>query len=437
VSGTVVRAKIDAALARADEPAAEAVFTLRFDEQVRAVADVLDGRGSPFSGASLAGLPVTVKDNFDIAGHATTAGSALLADAPPASRDAVVVERLRRAGCVLVGRTNMTEFAFSGLGLNPHYGTPLNPAFPGERRIPGGSSSGAAVSVALGIVPAAIGTDTGGSIRIPAALCGLTGFKPTAAAVSREGVLPLSETLDAVGVIATSVKTCAALFDAIRDQPGVGRTPIPARRIRLGLVRSYVLAGVSEEVEQAFARTVALLKAAGIGMEPIEISELDAIPRMMASATFPAVESAVWHASHLEAGRDGEYDPKVLVRIRAGMAMRAVDYVRLSAWRSDLIEAVETQSAGLDALIWPTVPFAAPTIDSLAEDGAYHAANALALRNSTVVNLCDGCAISLPCATDGAPVGMTLAASRGRDDHLLSIAESVQSIIHGAAHADS
>jgi aspartyl-tRNA(Asn)/glutamyl-tRNA(Gln) amidotransferase subunit A len=432
MSNHASRTGVDAALMRADQPDARAVFTLRLDSEARAFADAADARRAARSRAPFLGVPVTVKDNFDLMGHATTAGSTLLADAPQARKDAPVVERLRRAGFIVLGRTNMTEFAFSGLGLNPHYGTPLNPAFPGEARIPGGSSSGAAVSVALGMAPVAIGTDTGGSIRIPAALCGLAGFKPSADAITREGVLPLSTTLDSVGVIARSVADCAAVFDVIRDRPAPPRANIPARRIRLGLVQTYVQDGVEPQVADAMHDAVARLQTGGVLVDPIELAVLADIPTMMRDATFAASEAFAWHEPFLAAGREGEYDPRVVSRIRAGGAMTAAAYIRLCARRRAFIDAVAAEMAGLDALLWPTIPFVAPTIASLDDDAAYHAANALALRNSTVANLLDGCAISIPGPGDGPPVGLTLAALHGRDDHLLSIATSVQSILKGA-----
>lgn len=434
MSAHASRTNIERSLARADQPDARSVFTVRLDNEALAAAAAADAAAAA-NGARAArflGVPITVKDNFDLQGHATTAGSKLLAGGAPATSDAPVVQRLRRAGFVLLGRTNMTEFAFSGLGLNPHYGTPVNPAFVGERRIPGGSSSGAAVSVALGIAPAAIGTDTGGSIRIPAALCGLTGLKPTAGAVSRQGVLPLSSTLDTVGVIAASVEHCAAVFDVIRDRPGSARTPIAARRIRLGQIETYVHSELDANVAQAFGAAVERLQVAGMGVERLPAPELAGIPQMMREASFAAAEAAAWHAPFLAAGRAAEYDPRVLIRIRAGQGMTAPAYVRLIEQRRALINAVAERMAGLDALIWPTVPFTAPSIESLADDAAYHAANARALRNSTVVNLLDGCAISIPCANTGAPVGMTLAALHGYDDHLLGIAATAQSILQGA-----
>lgn len=431
MSATASRSRISEALLRAEAPAAEHVFTLRLDDEARAFAEAVDAARQARSRAPYLGTPVTVKDNFDLAGYPTTAGSTILRDAPIAKADAPVVTRLRNAGCILVGRTNMTEFAFSGLGLNPHYGTPLNPAFPGERRIPGGSSSGAAVAVASGIAPVAIGTDTGGSIRIPAAFCGLTGFKPTANMVSREGVLPLSETLDSVGVIAKCVASCAAFFDVIRDLPGARRTAWPAQRIRLGLVTNYVTQDVSDEVGEAVARSVAILEHAGVSIERLEIPELDAIPDMMREASFAAAEAYAWHEPLLEAGLGPGYDPRVLIRIEAGKSMLLPPYRRLHDRRRALIETVSERMVGVDALVWPTVPFVAPTVESLVSDDAYHAANGLALRNSTVVNLIDGCAISIPCPTERAPVGLTLASSSGRDDMLLSVATTVQSLFKG------
>jgi aspartyl-tRNA(Asn)/glutamyl-tRNA(Gln) amidotransferase subunit A len=420
------QARIDAALQRADQADADFVFIVRLADEARRLAHAADVLLAAGSRAPHLGTPITVKDNFDIAGLPTTAGSRVLADAAPAVKDSAVVARLRAAGFVVIGRTNMTEFAFSGLGLNPHYGTPLNPTFPGERRIPGGSSSGAAVSVALGIAPAAIGTDTGGSIRIPAAFCGLVGFKPTANAISQQGVLPLSTSLDAVGVIARSTADCAAMFDVLRDAQGPARTEVSPQRIRLGVVSTYVQAGMDDHVADTFAGAVRRVAAAGVGVQRIEIPELADIPDMMRRATFAGAEAAAWHAPLVD--RRDEYDPRVLVRILAGKDMKASDYVGLVERRRDLMVAVAARTTGFDALVWPTVPFVAPTIDGLADDVAYHAANGLALRNSTVANLLDYCAISIPCPCLGAPVGLTLAAPRGADDHLLSVAATIESL---------
>lgn len=435
MSGRSIRDGVERALDLIGSDAAKDMMILRLDEAARHAGDAADALRRSGSASPLLGTLVTIKDNFDLADHATTAGSTLLADAPPAQRDAVAVERLRRAGCVILGRTNMTEFAFSGLGLNPHYGTPANPAFAREYRTPGGSSSGAAVSVGLGIVPIALGTDTGGSIRIPAAFCGLVGFKPSAGAVSREGVLPLSTTLDTVGVIARNVADCAAMFDVLRDVPGEAprgaRASLPARRIRIGLVENYVTNDVSPEVAQGIANAVAALDRAGIAIEPIRLPELDELPATSRLANFSAVESYGWHEPYLAAGAAPRYDPRVLVRIMAGADTPAPAYAAVIARRQAMIRSVAARIAGLDALLWPTVPIVAPTMASLASDEAYHATNLLVLRNPAVVNFLDGCAISLPCPVEGAPVGLSLAALNGQDDHLLSVAACAAEILKG------
>ncbi|EAT08838.1 amidase [Sphingomonas sp. SKA58] len=427
--GCASQVRVEEALAKLDSDAMRFVLTTRLDEEARGFAEAADARRAARSRAPYLGMPVTVKDNFDLMGHPTTAGSRLLRDAPVARRDAVVVQRLRAAGFVLLGRTNMTEFAFSGLGINPHFGTPANPAYPGELRIPGGSSSGAAVSVALGLTRVAVGTDTGGSIRIPAALCGVTGFKPTAAAISRDGVLPLSTTLDAVGIIGESAADCRALFDVLRDVPGKPFA-VPAHRIRLGVVTNYVMEGVQPEVAGPFHAALARLGAAGVAIEPIELPPLDRLPSLVKDATFPASESAAWHQSYLDAGRGAEYDPKVLARIEAGNRMGAAAYARLVEGRKAFIANMAEQLNGLHGIVWPTVPVLAPSISELEDDAAYHAANALMLRNSTIANLLDGCAISLPCPEAARPVGLTIAALAGSDDLLLGVAETCQGVLN-------
>ncbi|MET0239750.1 MAG: amidase [Sphingobium sp.] len=432
MSAHASRHTIETALERSEQSDAAAVFTLRLDDEARAFAAAADARRAARSRARFLGVPITVKDNIDLMGHATTAGSRRLVDAPAARRDAPAVERLRQAGFIVLGRTNMTEFAFSGLGINPHHGTPANPAFSGEQRIPGGSSSGAAVSVALGIAPVAIGTDTGGSIRIPAALCGLAGFKPTADSILRDGVLPLSTTLDGLGIMARDIADCATVYDVMRDRPGRGRYALPARRIRIGVVGNYVAQDLETPVESAFEAAIARLDAGGVQIERLTIADLDGIPAMTSEATFAAAEAAAWHRPWLADGRDADYDPRVLTRIRAGETMTAPAYVRLLNARRAFTQSVMAQMAGLDALAFPTVPFLPPTIAELEDDAAYHPANGRALRNSTVVNLIDGCAVSLPCPSSEGPVGMTLAAGRGRDDHLLSVAITIQAVLRGS-----
>lgn len=415
------------AIERADMPAAAGVFTLRLDADARRAAVAADHSRRSGGLAPFLGVPITIKDNIALAGHPTTAGSRVLAGAPLAAEDAAVVTRLRKAGFIVLGRTNMTEFAFSGLGLNPHFGTPLNPAFADAEHIPGGSTSGGAVSVALGIVAATIGTDTGGSVRIPAAFCGLVGFKPTASAVPSEGVLPLSASLDAVGVIASRVADCRMVFDVIRqDEP---RLAPPGDDLRIGVVSNYVMQGLNPGVQDAFEAGIARMAAAGAHIERIEIPILDTIPEMMRGGTLPAAEAFAWHRQHLPHTSDADYDPRVISRIKPGGAITPASYEALLGRRREIIAAFEAAADRFDALAWPTVPMTAPAIEAFAEDEAYYRLNALVLRNSTVVNLADGCAISLPLPTDEAPVGITLAAAGGRDDALLAAALQVEATL--------
>jgi len=314
--------------------------------------------------------------------------------------------------------------------LNPHYGTPINPACKAEHHIPGGSSSGAAVSVALGIVPAAIGTDTGGSVRIPAAFCGLVGFKPTASQVSIDGILPLSITLDSVGVLARNVADCRSIFHVIREGAGMPAAPTGKR---IGVVTNYLQNGMAPEVGAAFNAALDRLRDAGFTVDKISVPILDEIPEIMKGGTIAAAECSAWHEKHLPNAPDAAYDPRVISRIRTGRKVTPAAAATLQERRADIVAAFAKSAAGFDALAWPTVPITAPSLASLAADDDYHRTNGLVLRNSTVANLADGCAISLPCPTNGAPVGMTLAAPHGHDDALLDFAEGVERAITSSA----
>lgn len=421
---------IEDALRRANEAAAAHVFTVRFDADARRLAKAADAAREAGGATPYLGIPITVKDNIDLSGLATTAGSTLLRDAAPASRDAEVVRRLRNAGFIIVGRTNMTEFAFSGLGLNPHYGTPRNPAFPTEVRIPGGSSSGAAVSVALGIAAFSIGTDTGGSIRIPAALCGLVGFKPTAARVNQRGVLPLSTTLDSLGVIAKSVACCEAAFTIIAESAEAQlQAPTSLKGAHLAVIENYVVKGIEGEVATSFERAVDRLSQAGAVITRLKIPALNGIPGMHANGTISGAEAFAWHRDYIATNADA-YDPRVLSRIKAGSSMSAADYATLQANRRRLIADVEAQTRDFDALLAPTVPVIAPPTADLATDERYFACNALMLRGPSVVNLIDGCAISIPCQEPGRPpVGLSLIGLGGRDTALLGLAGAAEAVI--------
>ncbi len=425
---TTSRALLEECLARIADPDGEGARTfLRVDAAgARATADRIDAarhRGTTLP--RFAGIPVSVKDLFDVAGEVTTAGSVVLKDEPPAGRDATVIARLRAAGFLLVGRTNMTEFAFSGLGVNPHYGTPRNPWDRPANRIPGGSSSGAAVSVADRMALAGIGTDTGGSCRIPAAFCGLVGFKPTAHRVPRDGVYPLSSTLDSVGPLATTVACCAAVDAILAGEPDLPLDTRPIDRLRFAVPETHVLDDLSAPVAAAFERALRRLSARGALIERIRVPMLDEIPDLNRTGGFSAPEAFAAHRGRI-ASDAARYDPRVLTRILRGRDMSAADYLDLHRRRHELIARLRPVFAPFDALLMPTVPIVAPPLDALAADADYARINALALRNSSIVNFIDGCAISVPCHDPGEPpVGLTLFARGDSDRRLLAAAASL------------
>lgn len=374
----------------------------------------------------LAGIPISVKDLFDIAGEVTRAGSTVLANNAPAVNDAPVVARLRRAGLIVIGRTNMTEFAFSGLGLNPHYGTPAAPWDRDARHIPGGSSSGAAISVSDGMCFGALGTDTGGSCRIPAAFTGLVGFKPTARRVPLDGAVPLSFSLDSAGPIGFTVACCAAL-DAIMANDVLPDMPLTdIAGLRIAVIENYVTENLAPIVAGTFERAIARLSRAGVRISRLSIPALDRIPQINSAGGFGAAESYAWHRAQLE--RDAEaYDPRVRTRIERGREQSAADYLDLLRARADFIAAVSSSIRDFDAVAMPTVPIVPPRIADLTDDAVYSATNLLTLRNPSVINLLDGCAISLPASDPGeAPVGLSLAACGGQDRHLLRVAGAVE-----------
>jgi len=398
--------------------------------QARAQADAIDRLRAAAVGLSpLAGIPVSVKDLFDIAGHVTTAGSRVLRSRPAASADARVVSRLRAAGLIILGRTNMTELAYSGLGLNPHYGTPLNPFDRATGRIPGGSSSGAAVSVTDAMAHGALGTDTGGSCRIPAALCGIVGFKPTARRVPRAGVMTLSSTLDSVGPLARTVGCCALLDAVIAGEEVRVPDPCSLRALRLLLPQSYVLEDLEPAVAQSFERALGALSGAGAHIARAPLAELLRLPQIHAKGGFSAAESYAEYREILDREPDA-IDPRVAVRILKGREQTAADYLELQRARTAMQRSVRQLTAGFDAVVMPTAPIVAPPVDELADDTSYFRANALMLRNPAIANFLDGCAISLPIQQAGeAPVGLMLMGDQGQDRALVAIARAVESVV--------
>jgi len=434
---TTARALTEACLERIADPAGEGARAfVRVNAQAALAAaaaqDALRQAGaapSPF-----AGIPIAVKDLFDVAGEVTAAGSKVLADAPPARADAPAVARLRRAGFVLVGRNTMTEFAYSGLGMNPHHGDPRAPFERAVGRVSGGSSSGGAVAVADGMAHAALGTDTGGSCRIPAAFCGITGFKPTARRVPRAGAFPLSATLDSIGPLARSVACCASL-DAVLA--GIDPAPLaaahPVKGLRLLVPTTVALDGLDAAVAAAFEAAVARLSAAGALVTSAPFPEFGKIADINSKGGFSAAESYAVHRRLLAEKGEG-YDPRVSARIRRGAEQSAADYLDLVAARADLVEQAALRLAPFDALVLPTVAILPPRIADLATDeAAYGAANLTALRNPTLINMIDGCAISLPLTgAGGAPVGLMLAAAGGEDRRLLALAAGIEAELRSA-----
>ncbi|MEK7319341.1 MAG: amidase [Pseudomonadota bacterium] len=431
-AGTTSRADLLAeAATKATSAAGHAVYLhTTFDAaiEVARAADAADRAGKPLH--PLAGLPVSVKDLYDIAGEVTRAASAARQDAAPATADATVVARLRTAGAALVGRTNMTEFAFSGVGINPHFGTPVNPCDSSVARIPGGSSSGAAVSVAIGTAVAGLGSDTGGSIRIPAALCGIVGFKPTSRRVPLTGAFPLSYTLDTACAMARTLTDCIAVDSVIADVPFIPQMKA-STAIHLAIPRQLVLDDLDEPVSKAFDRAIGRLSAAGVRIEHVDMPELTELASLNAAGGFSAPESYAHHRALLAIHRD-LYDPRVVTRIERGAAMSAADYIALHRARLDWIARMEARMAPFDAVVCPTVPMVAPPIAPLVEDDTlFFRTNGLLLRNTSAFNFLDGCSVSLPChAPDELPVGLMLSHGPMRDAQLLGTALALESLVH-------
>jgi aspartyl-tRNA(Asn)/glutamyl-tRNA(Gln) amidotransferase subunit A len=426
---TTSRQLLDECLARIEAPNGEGsrVFLKVRVAESRTMADRIDrerteGRTvSPF-----AGIPISVKDLFDIEGDVTTAGSTLLKTAAPAKSTAASVARLSAAGFIPVGRTNMTEFAFSGLGLNSHYGTPANPYDRANKRIPGGSSSGAAVSVTDQMAFAALGTDTGGSCRIPAAMCGIVGYKPTARRIPLDGAFPLSPSLDSIGPLANSVDCCAIVAAILAGEPVASLSPPALAGLRLAIPKSLVFDDIEAPVAAAFERAIRSISSVGARLDEIKLAELLDLPQLNRKGGLAPPEALAIHRDWL-ARQPEAYDPRVRARILRGEEQSAADYIQLLNARKRMIDSVTQALQGYDAMLLPTVPLVAPTIASLAHDAAYGRANMLALRNPSVVNFIDGCAISIPIHAYGdAPVGLMIAGRGGDDSKIMNIAAAIE-----------
>lgn len=429
---TSARKLVEECLAKIADPAGEGqrAFIHVDKDAALAAADAMDRlRKANAAPSPFAGIPVSIKDLFDIKGQVTRAGSRALDDSAPAEADAPVVARLRRAGFVVIGRTNMTEFAYSGIGINPHYGTPKSVWNRSGGHVPGGSSSGGGVSIADGMAYGALGTDTGGSCRIPAAFNGIVGYKPTQRRVPLDGGVPLSTSLDSFGPLANSTACCAILDAVLADEPVAPLQPRPIKGLRLAVPTTIALDDLDEAVARTFERTLQTLSKAGALIEHIEVPEFNDVGMMNSKGGFAAAESYAWHR-YLITSKGDVYDPRVAIRIMRGEAISAADYIDLLNARRSLIARIAVRLAPYDALVLPTTANAPPRIADLRDDKEFTVQNLRALRNCTLINVIDGCAISLPSHREGeVPVGLMVAATGGDDRRIFEMAAAMEGVI--------
>ncbi|TGQ53288.1 amidase [Mesorhizobium sp. M1C.F.Ca.ET.193.01.1.1] len=426
-----VRDRLEIILSRlANRAGGEKVYTKLYAEAARAAADAADARRK--AGVNLGpldGVIISIKDLFDVAGEPTRAGSLMRASAQPAPEDAAIVRRLRRAGAVILGKTNMTEFAFTAIGDNLHYGTPGNAR--DASLIPGGSSSGAGVVVGEGTSEISIGSDTGGSVRIPASLNGVVGFKPTASRVPLAGAFPLSATLDSIGPLARSVADCA-IADAIMagEEPAVFE-PTSLAGLRVGIPRGVLFGETQAEVAEAFDRSVRSMERAGARVADLPIDDLIAGMRAATKrATIAAIEGAEVHADWLTTGAPVPVDPHVTGPMSRALTIPASVYIRTIRHRTALVAAMDERLAAVDVLVLPTVPMVAPSIAAMAGDEELRdTTEGLLLRNTQVANQFDLCAISLPMPGLALPAGLMLVARHGHDRHLLAVAAAMEVLL--------
>jgi aspartyl-tRNA(Asn)/glutamyl-tRNA(Gln) amidotransferase subunit A len=419
------RERLEQALAHIADPQGEGARTCLsvYADSALAAAEAADARAA--RGVSLSpldGVIVSIKDLFDVAGEPTRAGSKILAEeAQPAIADAAVVQRLRAAGAIIVAKTSMTEFAFSGIGVNPHFGTPANPR--DRSRVPGGSSSGAPVAVADGMCDIAIGSDTGGSVRVPASLCGVVGFKPSRQRVPTDGALPLSKTLDSIGPIAKSVEDCARADAVMAGEAFSPIEPPALAGLRFGIAEGLPLDRLDDTVSAGFANALTRLDGAGVRLSRETLALFDDMQGINAKGGIAPPEACAVHRDRM-ARRAADIDPHVRIRLERGCAVTAADYTAMLRDRARLVRAMDARLSALDVLVMPTTSIVAPTIAEVAEPKVFSARNAALLRNTSIGNFFDLCAITVPLATT-LPVGLMLMARNGQDRRLLSIAAAV------------
>lgn len=425
------RERLDAALGRIDDPKGEgahACLTV-YREQAKAAAEAADARAKAgISLGPLDGTIISIKDLFDVAGEITRAGSKILAEeAKPAAADAPVVRRLRAGGAIIVAKTNMSEFAYTGVGANPHFGTPGNPA--DRKRVPGGSSSGAAVSAADGMCEIAIGTDTGGSCRIPGALCGIVGYKPSRQRIPTDGAFPLSYSIDSIGPIARSVEACARADSVMAGESYALLEPPPLAGLRVGVVEGMPVENLDETVGKRFPQALDVLKRAGARLSNETVSQIDGMVQVNSKGGVQPAEAFTVHRDLLSRRAD-EIDPNVRLRLERARNVSAADYIDMVRDRARLICSMDARIADLDVLVWPTTPIVAPTMVEVAAADDFARKNAMLLRNTVIVNFFDLCAITIPMRRDGGlPTGLMLVARNGHDHRLFRIAAAVERLL--------
>jgi aspartyl-tRNA(Asn)/glutamyl-tRNA(Gln) amidotransferase subunit A len=428
MKSTSARERLEGALARIDDPKGEgtrACLTV-YRDQAKAAADAADARAK--AGVSLGpldGTIVSIKDLFDVAGEVTRVGSRVFAEeGKPATADAPAVRRLRAGGAVIVAKTNMSEFAYTGIGANPHFGTPGNPT--DRKRVPGGSSSGAAVAAADGMCEIAIGTDTGGSCRIPGALCGIVGYKPSRQRIPTTGAFPLSYSIDSIGPIARSVEACARADAVMANETYVPLEPVPLAGLRIGVADGYPLENLDETVDLKFSDAVARLNKAGAHISEEKLSLLDEMAQVNSKGGVQPAEAFAIHRDLLSRRADA-VDPNVRVRLERARSISAADYIDMVRERARLIRMMDSRIADVDVMAWPTTPIVAPTMQEVAAPDEFARKNAMLLRNTVIVNFFDLCAISVPIPRgSGLPAGFMLVARNGQDQRLFRIAAAVE-----------
>jgi aspartyl-tRNA(Asn)/glutamyl-tRNA(Gln) amidotransferase subunit A len=422
------RERLDTAFGRINDPKGEgarACLTV-YREQAKAAAEAADARAK--AGISLGpidGTIISIKDLFDVAGEVTRAGSKALAEeAKPAATDAPVVRRLRAGGAIIVAKTNMSEFAYTGIGANPHFGTPGNPA--DRKRVPGGSSSGAAVAAADGMCEIAIGTDTGGSCRIPGALCGIVGYKPSRQRIPTDGAFPLSYSIDSIGPIARSVEACARADAVMAGESYASLEPALLAGLRVGVVEGMPVENLDETVAKRFSQALDMLRRAGARPTKETLSQIDGMVQVNSKGGVQPAEAFTVHRDLLSRRTDA-IDPNVRVRLERARNVSAADYIDMVRDRARLIYSMDARIADLDVLVWPTTPIVAPTLVEVAAADEFARKNAMLLRNTVIVNFFDLCAISLPMPREGGlPTGLMLVARNGDDHRLFRIAAAVE-----------